>query len=214
MALTDELRSGAGETWERAVRHPFILELGAGTLRKAKFKRYFLQDYLFVDELRRVTGLAVAKAPGLEAAREFGRFLSVLLGAEDAIFTRAFADLGVPESEYRAAAPHPTTREFSDFLVRTAYEGSFADICCALWVTEGVYLDWAKRLRDEGAKPGVPMYEEWIQIHTPEALGPFVAFLKGRVDAAITDGYGKKRLRAIFKTALDYEVAFWDVAYQ
>lgn len=213
MALTDDLRSAAAVTWERAVGHPFVRELGSGRLPRDKFKLYFLQDYVFVDELRRVTGLAVAKAPEIETAREFGRFLSVLLGAEDSIFTRAFADLGVPESAYRNASPLATTRAFSDFLVRTAYEGTFAEICCALYVTEGVYLDWAKRLRSQGAKPGLPVYEEWIQIHGQEALGPFVGFLKSIVDSASVGETGRKRFTGIFETALGYEVAFWDMAY-
>jgi thiaminase/transcriptional activator TenA len=213
VALTDDLRSAAAATWERAVDHPFVRELGSGRLPRDKFKRYFLQDYVFVDELRRVTGLAVARAPDIETSREFGRFLSVLLGAEDAIFTRAFADLGVAVSEYGDVSPHATTRAFSDFLVRTAYEGSFEEICCALYVTEGVYLDWATRLRSQGARPGVPVYEEWIQIHGQETLGPFVGFLKGVVDSAAVGALGKRRFAGIFETALGYEVAFWDMAF-
>lgn len=214
MSLTDELQKSAARTWESAVRHPFVLELGAGTLPLDKFRRYFLQDYVFVDQLRKVSGLAVARAPDIEGARQCGAFLAVLLGAEDALFTRAFGSLGVSREEYRAVIPTPVTRAFSDFLVRLAYEGTFEEICCALYVTEGVYLDWARRLRAEGARPGVAMYEEWIEIHDAAALGPFVAFLKGVVDSGAYGAAGRRRMADIFTSALQHEVNFWTMAYE
>ncbi|MBI4306393.1 MAG: TenA family protein [Chloroflexi bacterium] len=214
MAISDDLRAAHSKVWERAVTHEFVKELGSGKLSRDRFKRYFLQDYIFVDELRRVTGLAIARAPDIELAREWGRFLAVLLGSEDALFRRAFADLGIAEKEYRNAGPSPTTRAFTDFLVRVAYEGSFEDICCALFVTEGVYLDWASRLRAAGARPGVPIYEEWIEIHEERALGPFVGFFRRVVDSAAISRTGRRRLDRVFGTALRYELDFWDMAYR
>ena len=32
MGLSDELQDGIGSLWERVVTHPFIIELGDGTL--------------------------------------------------------------------------------------------------------------------------------------------------------------------------------------
>ncbi|MBI4220944.1 MAG: TenA family protein [Chloroflexi bacterium] len=214
MALSDDLKAAHIDIWERAVNHQFVKELGSGALSRERFTRYFLQDYLFVDELRKVAGLAIAKAPDVELAREWGRFLAVLLGAEDALFRRAFADVGVSEASYRSAGYLPTTRAFTDFLVRVAFEGTFEDICCALYVTEGVYLDWATRLKTAGARPKVPLYEEWINIHDEKALGPFVAFLKGVVDRAHPSDAARRRLDQIFATTVQYELDFWDMAYR
>ena len=73
MALVvDELRKNSGRLWTDATGHPFITELGAGSLPDYKFRRYFVQDYVFVNQLAKVAGLAVAKAPDLNAARPFG----------------------------------------------------------------------------------------------------------------------------------------------
>ena len=81
MALVEQLRKNSGRLWTDATGHPFITELGAGSLPDYKFRRYFVQDYVFVNQLAKVAGLAVAKAPDLNAARPFGDFLSMLLGA-------------------------------------------------------------------------------------------------------------------------------------
>ena len=213
MTLSERLRSTHARLWEQTVRHPFVLELGDGSLPLEKFRRYFLQDYLFVGALSKTIGLAVARAPDLDSAGRFHEFLGVLLGAEDALFLRGFEALGVPENEFRSASKLPTTAAFADFLVRLGYEGTYREICTALYVAEAVYLDWAERLRKANASPGVPAYQEWIDIHTEEALGPFVRFLEAAVDTGPDDPDSETRLGEVFQSALRHELRFWEMAY-
>lgn len=208
--LTD-LKSAHAGLWEAATHHPFIEELGDGTLPIEKFRRYFVQDYVFVNDLSKALGIAEAKAPDIAAARPMAEFQTALMGAEDALFLRAFKALGIEEKEWKAATPLPTTAAFGDFLVRTAYEGGFEDICAALAVTEGVYMDWGQRLSDSGAEPASDFYREWIALHTEDVLGPFVYFVDGVVNAA-TDT-AMNRLSTVFERTLRYEIKFWDMGY-
>ncbi len=212
MARTETLKAEYAVLWTRATRHPFIEELGDGTLPIEKFRRYFLQDYVFVNDLARMSGIAIARAPDLPSARPVHEFLADLMGAEDALFLRAFADLDIPESVFRAEKPLPTTAAFGDFLVRLAYEGAWEEICAAMLIAEGVYLDWGERLNSEGAHPENLFYREWIEIHTAAVLGEFVAFLTDVVDGApesMSAGIAR-----VFHKALAYEVGFWDMAYR
>jgi len=62
-----ELKSAHRDLWDSATRHPFIEELGDGSLPVQKFRRYFIQDYVFVNDLSKTLGIAEAKA--LEIAR-------------------------------------------------------------------------------------------------------------------------------------------------
>jgi thiaminase/transcriptional activator TenA len=212
MSINENLKRKSAGLWLAATSHPFVDELGRGTLPREKFRRYFIQDYVFLRDLVKVAALAVAKAPDIEHARAVGGFLSVLLGAENALFVRAFRSLRVPEKAWREAAPSPGTAAFADYLVSLAYSGSFQEVCCALYVTEGAYLEWAGRLRKKGAQPGVRIYQEWIDIHSEEALGPTVRFLAGVVDGA-TPGE-LPSLQRIFDQTCRYEAAFWDMAYE
>ncbi len=50
MGLSDVLRSGVSPLWERVVTHPFVIELGEGTLPQATFNIYFDQDHLFLKD--------------------------------------------------------------------------------------------------------------------------------------------------------------------
>lgn len=215
MPITADLKNEHSALWSAATGHRFIDELGDGSLPPEKFRHYFLQDYVFVNDLVKMAGIAVSKAPDLTLARPIEQFLNAILGAEDALFIDAFKTLGIPETEFRSVEPLPTTAAFGNFLVRLAYEGSFRDICCAMYVTEGVYLDWGEQLRNadpaaNGSELG-EFYQGWIDLHTENALGQIVRFLGGVVDAAAPEETA--RLNSVFERALRYEIAFWNMSY-
>ena len=50
MSLSVELKAGVGTVWEQVLTHPFILELGEGTLPRVTFDIYFDQDRLFLKD--------------------------------------------------------------------------------------------------------------------------------------------------------------------
>lgn len=218
MTVTAQLKRKYAALWNAAIDHRFITELGAGTLSRERFSRYFVQDYIFINDLVKMAGLAVAKAPDNRSARPVEQFLNAMLGAEDALFIDAFKTLGVAEDEYSGAEALPTTAAFGNFLVRLAYEGTFREICTAMLATEGVYLAWGDRLRADGADPAASgsdlgrFYRDWIDLHTDDALGPIVRYLATVIDQA--EPTEVPRLEAIFERALHYEVAFWDMAYE
>ena len=216
MSLTQQLKLKYHSLWRKMVFHPFVEEMGAGSLPTAKFRAYFLQDYVFVNDLATLTAMGIAKAPNFEAAGVLHGFMSALVAPDGAqendLFVRAFAELGASEAEYSAASASPTTQAFGDFLVRTAYEGDFDDIATVLYVTEGTYLDWGTRLLEQGARPENPIYREWIELHGPDALGGLVAWLQRHLDR---EGAQDRRARTerVFLTALRYEYLFWEAAY-
>ena len=216
MSLTRELQSENADLWERAATHPFVIEMGEGTLPTEKFRRYFLQDYVFVRDLVQTIALGAAKAPTIEDGAPLVKFLAAL-GPENDLFQRAFAELGASEAEYSAASATPTTQAFGDFIARTALQGDFIDILTILYVTEGLYLDWAVRLLEAGKRPESPkIYAEWIDIHGPEVLGELVDFLRERIDKAGIDGADNSRrdeIARVFRTTLRYEYRFWQAAY-
>ena len=218
MSITANLKEKYGALWDAAIHHQFITEIGDGTLSRERFSRYFVQDYIFINDLVKVAGVAIAKAPDNKSARPVEEFLNAILGAEDTLFIDAFKTLGISESEYLGAESLPTTTAFGNFLVRLAYEGTFREICTAMLATEGVYLAWGDRLRAEHADPEASnselgsFYQGWIDLHTDDALGPIVRYLTSEIDKA--SDAELPRLHAIFEQTLKYEIAFWDMSYK
>jgi len=217
LTVTSNLKDKYEALWNAAIHHQFLTEIGAGTLSRDRFSRYFVQDYIFINDLVKMSGLAVAKALDNNSARPIEEFLNAILGAEDALFVDAFKTLGLSEPEYLEAKSLPTTTAFGNFLVRLAYEGTFREICTAMLATEGVYLAWGDRLRAERRDPAASgselgkFYQGWIDLHTDDVLGPIVRFLTSEIDKA--SNAELPRLEAIFEQALKYEIAFWDMSY-
>ena len=60
--FSDVLRDRASGIWEMEHQHPFVVELGDGTLPLQKFQWYMRQDYLFLIDFSRVIAMAVVKA--------------------------------------------------------------------------------------------------------------------------------------------------------
>ena len=212
MPLTQELRRKHHDLWHKVVDHPFVVEMGDGTLPTEKFKSYFLQDYIFVKDLVSMTALAVSKAPDFQAAGRLNQFLTGILDPENDLFVRAFKELGASEEEVRSVTAAPSCQAFGDFMMRVGLEGDFEEIIAALYVTEGTYLDWGSRLLEAGKRPNNPVYREWIDVHGPQVLAELVTWMGQGLDEADL-GHRLPRIERNFHTALRYEYLFFEGAY-
>ena len=211
MTLTSDLKAKYCGLWELMTYHRFVSQLGDGSLSPSIFKTYFLQDYVFVNDLVVLAAQALAKAPDMKAASIFNDFLTGVLDPENDLFMRFFNQLGASEEDYSSVKASPTTQAFGDFLVRTSLEGTFDEIVLVLYVTEGTYLDWGARLTEEKVNPTNPVFREWIDLHGPEVLGDLVSWLENYInnDSSISP----ERADYLFHTALRYEFLFWESAY-
>ena len=212
LPLSQDIRNRNAAAWERVVTHPFIAGMGDGTLPLERFRFYFVQDYIFVKDLVAMAGMALAKSPDLgRASVPINRFLTGVLNPENDLFERALASLGASEEELTDAVATPVTRGFCDFLARLGHEGTFDEMVTVLYVTEGTYLDWASRLISSGCRPDNSIYREWIDIHGPQALGDFVDWTASHLDA-IPSELVSPRTDSLVRTALGYEIMFWEQA--
>ena len=211
MTLTSDLKAKYCGLWELMTYHRFVSQLGDGSLSPSIFKTYFLQDYVFVNDLVVLAAQALAKAPNLKAAAIFNDFLTGVLDPENDLFMRFFNQLGASEEDYSSVKASPTTQAFGDFLVRTSLEGTFDEIVLVLYVTEGTYLDWGARLTEEKVNPTNPVFREWIDLHGPEVLGDLVSWLENYTDN--DSSISPERADYLFHTALRYEFLFWESAY-
>ena len=146
MGLSDELRYSVISVWEQVATHPFVLDLGEGTLPQDAFTTYFDQDYLFLKDWEILLSLATAKSPNFAAARQIVGFLHLGLGGEEGLFQQAFRERGLSTQDVANLEYLPTTLNYSGYLRRRAYEGTFLQVIATLLAVEWPYLDWAQRL--------------------------------------------------------------------
>jgi thiaminase/transcriptional activator TenA len=209
--FADSLVRAAEPDWTNATTHRFTVELADDVLADEVWRNYLIQDYAFVETLTSLVGYAVGKAPTMVEKTTFAGFLSVLTGAEDAFFKRAFAAAGVAGADWAGAADSDVTAAFKD-LFADAWKGSYADVLAVFLPVEWVYLTWATAQADK--KPRAA-YDEWIVLHNVPDFREFVMFMKGelnRVSATLNE-VEKARVSELFSRACELEVAFFHSVY-
>jgi thiaminase/transcriptional activator TenA len=214
MAFTDELEPILDDIVAKVLEHPMVAGLGEGTLAVDPFEQWVRQDYYYLVEYNRVFALGAAKAPDLERMGTFGTLLEETLHTEMDLHRAYAAEFGISEAELEATDPSPTTRAYTDFLVRTASHGTFGDLVAALLPCMWGFHETGVRL-DERGQPDDERYAEWIATYSSEEFGELTTWCKKLLDdVAVEAGPDTRaRYRELFRTSMRYEYLFWDAAW-
>lgn len=203
---------GVYPLWEKTVTHPFVVELGDGTLPQEKFDVYFQQNHLFLRDLVCLLCGGITKAPDFDSARPLAAFVHAILSGEERLFQQYFSDAGLSEQTLSTLKYLPTSLAYSSFLGKVANDGSFHEIITILLGIEWPYLDWAQRLVSADKRPASRIYQLWIDIHVSKEIEEFVTWLRGVLDGAALEGGAG--LGEIFLSTVRYEYLFWEMAYK
>jgi thiaminase/transcriptional activator TenA len=215
MSFTDELRGVAEPIWDATLEHPMVEGLGDGTLEVAPFRRWVRQDYVFLVAYNRVFAHGAASAPDLDRMTRFAELLSATLNEEMALHRAYAAEFDISEAELEATDPNPTTRGYTDFLVRTAATGSFGDIAAVLLPCMWGFNVTGERLAATGL-PEEERYAEWIETYAGAEFTELTDWCKGVMNevAAGASEADRERYRDLFRTSARYEYRFWDAAWR
>jgi len=209
--FTDWLAARAEPHWSAACTHPFTIAIGDGTMPRASYVRYLIEDYTFVTDLASTLGYLVAKAPTMQAKARLAGFVALLTSEENDYFLRAFEALDVAPETYETAAQGQVTGMFADLLLNASGEGSYAEGLVCLLCAEWCYLSWAQR---EACLPRpAPFYlAEWIELHANPGFVAFVSWLRDEMDRIgpelVLDA--QEQVAWNFRRMSELETAFFD----
>jgi thiaminase/transcriptional activator TenA len=214
VTLTDDLYTAAKLNWDAQLEHPFVTGLGDGSLDVERFQRWVLQDYLYLKEFARVFAWAVAKTDRLESMSWYATVLDLTLNTEMALH-RSYAErFGISSEELEATPMWPTTRAYTDFLVRTAADGDMADLLAALLPCAWGYVYIGQHLA-RGKAPEDERYADWIQQYASDEFAQAAEWLKAELDR-VAEGAGdekRARLTELFVVSSRYEWQFWEMCW-
>lgn len=208
--LSARLRASAVEVWEAQHHHPFVTGLGDGTLDVERFKVWLRQDWLFLIEYARMLALGAARAADLPTMTRFAGLTRAVLEDEMSLHRSYAAQFGISESELLAERMLPTTQGYTDFLVRTASQGDFAELVAALLPCMWGYSELGLRLAERG-RPAETRYAAWIEMYASNDFAELAAWCRELTDRM--DGADRGRMERAFATSSRYELAFWDMAW-
>ena len=211
--FSDHLHAIAKPIWRAQLQHPFVRAIGDGTVDRERFQYWVLQDYVFLIEYARLFAIASARAPDLETMTAFANLTQETLAAEMSLHRAYAAEFGISAAQLAAEAKSPTTQAYTDFLLRTATLGDFAELVAALLPCMWGFCEIGVSLKQTGL-PSDPLCARWVEMYaSPEfvALAEWCRELMDHLGEGL-DAAGRGRAEEAFVTSSRYELRFWEMA--
>lgn len=214
-ALSTRCRGAADAVWQAQHAHPFVRGIGDGSLPIERFAFWVRQDYLFLVEFCRLFALGAARAPDLETMIRMSDLLHATATTEMDLHRGYAAEFGIARAALESEPMAPTTRGYTDFLLRTAAVGDYLELVAALLPCMWGFNEVGLRLAERG-RPADPRYAKWIDMYASPEFGELSAWCRGLLDRL---GAGAPepmlaRAEAAFVTSSRYELAFWEMAWR
>jgi len=212
-ALFRRLVAAAGPTWPAYTRHDFVLALAKGDLPAAAFRRYLVQDYLFLLHFARAWGLAVYKSDTLAEMRRAQALVAATLDVEIGLHIAYCRGWGLSEAAMAAEPEALETVAYTRFVLDRGLAGDRLDLEVALAPCIVGYAEIAaERLADPATRHDGNPYSEWLDMYA----GAEYQDLARSAAAALDDGFARRggegrfaSLAASFVTATRLEADFW-----
>ena len=212
MAFSDQLLETGAEIWEAQKEHPFVQELAAGTLEESAFRHWIEQDYRYLLDYARLFAVGGAKARDEETMTDLLEIAHVTLDHEMDLHREFASEWGISRAELEQVQKSPTCEAYTSFLVRTAYEGSIAEIAAAMYPCGQGFLDVGEHAAE--LTTAEHKYTPWIKMYNSEEFREAVALLRALVDRCGERYPGQhEAMEEAFLTSARLEYAFWEMAY-
>jgi thiaminase (transcriptional activator TenA) len=213
--LSEVLRQKVAGIWEAQHQHPFVRGIGDGTLGLERFQFWLRQDYVFLIEYARLLALAAARSPDLETITRFATLLKETVETEMNLHRAYAAEFGISHDQLEREPTAPTTRGYTDFLLRVAATGDFAELVAALLPCMWAFSEIGRRLAMQPA-PSEKRYARWIAMYSSREFAELAEWCRDLLDslAAGLPERDLQKLEAAFLTSSRYEWQFWEMAWK
>jgi thiaminase/transcriptional activator TenA len=212
-SLFARLRSAVRDDWHIYVRHPFVEQLGAGTLPEACFRRYLVQDYLFLIHFARAYALAAYKSRDLADIRQAAAGLHTIADTEMRLHVSFCEEWGLSEADMAAEPEAQETMAYTRYVLEAGNAGDVLDLHVALAPCIVGYAEIGSMLASKGRMEGNP-YRAWIEMYASDDYQTAARRQVKHLDSLLAKRGGEGRFASLTETfaeATRLEAAFWDM---
>jgi len=215
MAFSEHLRKIAKPIWDAQLTHPFVVQLGDGTLPERKFKYYILQDARFLGDLARVFAAAAQKAPDSESALRFNKLAEETIVVERSLHESYGKKWKMTAKQMTSVPMAPTNFAYTRHMLAVAATGSACEITVVALPCAWIYCVVGKQLLRKGPpKKGHP-YRDWLMLYASPEFAEVQKWMRKKVDqwAKEASRTERARMEEAFIISSRYEWMFWDMAF-
>jgi thiaminase/transcriptional activator TenA len=211
------LKAKALKVWEEGYNHPFVQELGKGTLDREKFKFYLLQDYQYLLQYAKVFAIAAVKSDTEELMTNFSKIQYMILAKEMDVHREYMAGFGVTREEMLSVKPSLYNSAYTANMIAYGQTGGLAEVLAAVFPCAWTYADYAKRLKEQyAANLEGNFYKTWIENYASDEFSDSFEWFYDALDNLVSNMSDKQRekITEIFISSVEFEYLFWDMSYK
>jgi thiaminase/transcriptional activator TenA len=213
--LFSRLVGAAGGAWRAYVDHEFVRRLAAGDLPEACFRRYLVQDYLFLVHFARAWGLAIYKSDTLDEMRRAQRLVAATLDVEIGLHIDYCRRWGLSEAVMAAAPEASATIAYTRYVLDRGLAGDRLDLETALAPCIVGYAAIAsERMADPATRLDGNPYRDWLDMYAGADYQSLAADATAALDEQFARRGGDGRFPALaanFTAAARLEADFWQM---
>jgi len=217
-ALFPRLVEASEASWRAYTRHQFVMLLATGDLPEACFRRYLVQDYLFLLHFARAWGLAVYKSDTLTEMRRAQRLVAATLDVEIGLHIEYCRGWGLSEAAMGSEPEAPATIAYTRFVLDRGLAGDRLDLEVTLAPCVIGYAEIAaERLDDAATRLAGNRYREWLEMYAGAEYQDLAREAAAALDEQFARRGGEGRfssLAAAFATAARLEADFWQMGLE
>lgn len=216
MKLTELLFSKAKETWDQATEKPFVIEMAKGTLSDDLYKRYQLQDYLYLQEYIGILNRIKEFSNSDEITGFLDAIINEVIEELDHVHLPYLRKIGIKDEEIVANSELPVIREYIGYMKDKVEEyGLIAGITALLQCSWGYAYIGRTMFEKHAEEISGSKYKMWFEAYTSEgyvsANNTWIEVLD-KLGADISEEE-TKMMTGIFTRCAQYEDELWDALY-
>ncbi|KAI1847795.1 hypothetical protein JX265_009223 [Neoarthrinium moseri] len=206
-------RPEVAPVWHKFVNHPFVMGLGNGELPLDSFKKYLIQDYLYLVHFARANALASYKAKSMEDIAA-GAKIVTHIHTEMSLHLDYCASFGISKAEIEATEEQQACTAYTRYVLDVGQSEDYLGLQVALAPCLLGYGALAAMLHgDPRTKTEGNTYWKWILNYVADDYVEAVRTGRALMErhAALQSPSRVEELVKIFVHATKMEIGFWEM---
>lgn len=217
MKLSELLFAKTKGLWEEASSKPFVIEMANGTLDKELFRRYMLQDYLYLKDYIRILKQIWETAEAEETKAFLQKIIDGTVDETERVHMANMKELGITGDEIEKSVKFPVITEYIDYMRKCTDEygllGGITSLLQCSWVYAYIAENCVRKFTKDISASG---YSFWFEAYSCQSYLDTNQMWIDLLDelSAGTDEKTSDEMCRIFERCAIFENELWDSLYE